>query len=188
MVEMGTNNYKMEVLTEWKKDKEGKEENEKEDGDDEEMKQEKKEDMKEEKKEEKAQFHQQESTARLPCSGSSWCNILCVSQQQQSNLSHGGTNANALKSPSKSPQLNGAFQLEENSLGVDSSRSRDLWIPSYNKIPGGLESKSNEDLDEAFKPKQSYKRCKDQKNRRGEDEIGKQEEEEFGCLLYVTEV
>ena len=184
MVEMGTNNYKMEVLTEWKKDKEGKEENEKEDGDDEEMKLEKK----KEKKEEKAQFHQQESTARLPCSGSSWCNILCGSQQQQSNLSHGGTNANALKSPSKSPQLNGAFQSDENSLDVDSTRARDLWIPSYNKILGGLDSKSNEDLDEAFKPKQSYKRCKDQQNRRVEDEIGKQDEEEFGCLLYVTEV
>ena len=214
MVEVGVNNYKMEMLTELKKeggevekeknmtekeDNRKKDRNEKEEDKEKEKDKKQKEpkDKKEEDKEkvrkEKAQFHQQESSSpRLPCSGSNWCNILCSGgqHQQQPNFLSDGTDS-AQKSP-KSPQFNGAFQLEEAS-DIYANKACNLWISSY-EFQRGPVSNVEFLLDEGFKPKHSN--CGDvpiyglgdrnTKNmERVEDESGKEEE---GGLLYVTEV
>ena len=251
MVEMGSNNYKMEVLTEWKNEggEEKNEKNEKGDEDngaknekekekkdmnkveEEEEEKEKKEKKGEEKtegekikeKEEKAEFHQQEvSPPRLPCSGSSWCNILCGAQHQSHFLSDGqkspkflsdgpnansaqkspkflsdGPNANSAPKSPKSPQFNGAFQLDEAASHIYANKACDLWIPSY-EFQSGPVSNTEILLDEAFKPNQSFPSrtggipiCGsgegNAKNMKAGD-TGKEEEEKEDGLLYVTEV
>ena len=211
MVEVDVNNYKMEMLGGSKNEggEAEKEKNMKEDEDNgEKDKMEKEEEKEREKKQkeqkdkeekeevmvrkEKAQFHQQESSSpRLPCSGSNWCNILCAGaqQQEQPNFLSDGTSS-AQKSP-KSPQFNGAFQLEEDS-DTFANKACNLWIASYEFQ---REPVSNLEflLDEGFKPNHSENSgdvpiCgpgdRDTENIE-EDESGKQEE---GGLLYVTEV
>ena len=225
-MEVGPNNYKMEVLTEWKNEKEKNEEEDEDDGEKdkkkkdqkdkiekgEEKKQEEKDKMekeggKEEEEEEKvkvkrekAQFHQQESSPRLPCSGSSWCNILCAAQQQPNFLGD-ATNDNSAQKPPKSAQFNGAFQLDEASH-IYENKACDLWITSYEFQSGPAVSNNTEFLlDQAFKPKQSSKNsglpicgCGDRNTKNtkedGKDETGKKQEDEGeeGGLLYVTEV
>ena len=223
MVEAGVNNYKMEMLGGSKnagrevekgenmnvdedngeKEKKAKEEdNDKEEdkGKERDKKQKEQKDKKEEKvRKEKAQFHQQESSSprlTLPCSGSNWCNILCAGAQQpeqQQNFLSDGTKSEILKSP-KSPQFNGAFQLEEDSDIYAANKACNLWIPSY-EFQRGHVSNVEFLLDEGFKPKHSENSgdvsiCgpgdrNTENMEKAEDESGKQEE---GGLLYVTEV
>ena len=102
----GKDKKEREEDKEREKDKEQKEQKDKNEEDkekekDKEQKEQKDKNEEDKKKvrKEKAQFHQQESSSpRLPCSGSSWCNILCAGaqQQQQPNfLSYGLRDRNA---------------------------------------------------------------------------------------------
>ena len=167
-----TNNYKMEVVAaqEKKVDKKDKKE-----------KISKEKEIKEEEKP-KATIQEEKPLPRLPCSGSSWCNILCGAGAGSGGgvrAAGGGSLGGAgqqqhfepPKSP-KSPQFNGAF-LPDEAGHVYENKTCFLQIPGYEFHRAKVEFL----LDRNFEA--CRKGCEDQPTIVGEDE---------DKLFYVTEV
>ena len=167
-----TNNYKMEVVAaqEKKGDRKDKKERISEE--------------KEIKEEEKpnATIREEKPLPRLPCSGSSWCNILCgagagiaggVRAAGGGSLGGAGQQQHSEppKSP-KSPQFNGAF-LSDEAGHVYENKTCSLQIPGYEFHQTNVEFL----LDQTFEA--CRKGFEDQPTIVGEDD---------DKLFYVTEV